>query len=136
MLFKPFPKTVWSIDQLFHLVADYAGHTEIQSLRLPAKNLGVIIQKFVKSKFCQNQFLRNFQDPESGLATFTSPSLTSSLQTSVRSSCGQLQILNLEPNSSPSSNVLGKCFHRVSGKNNAAIPPTAERVPMMTKGKT
>ena len=70
------------------------------------------------------------------VSSFTSPSLTSSLQTSVTSSCGQLQILNLEPNSSPSSSVLGKCFHRVSGKNSAAIPPTAERVPMMTKGKT
>ena len=49
---------------------------------------------------------------------------------------GQLHILNFDPNSSPSSNVFGKCFHKVSGKNKAVMPPITERAPIMTKGKT
>jgi hypothetical protein len=49
---------------------------------------------------------------------------------------GQLQILKLDPKSSPSSKVFGKCVQRVSGRKSAAIPPMTERVPMMTNGNT
>ena len=47
---------------------------------------------------------------------------------------GQLQILNFEPNCSPSSSVLGRWRHRVSGRNNAVMPPMMERVPIITSG--
>lgn len=50
--------------------------------------------------------------------------------------CGQLNILKLEPNFSPSSSVLGKWVHKVSGRKRAENPPITDKKPMMTSGKT
>jgi hypothetical protein len=48
---------------------------------------------------------------------------------------GHEKNLNVDPNSSPSSRVLGRCVHSVSGKKRAEMPPTTLIVPMMTRGR-
>ena len=49
---------------------------------------------------------------------------------------GQLQILKLDPKASPSSRVLGRWVHSVSGRKRAATPPRQEKLPMMMRGRT
>ena len=48
---------------------------------------------------------------------------------------GQENMLKSDPKASPSSNVLGRCVHRVSGRKRAPTPPRQLNPPIITRGR-